>query len=327
MLLVASALIGFCMFSAEGFTGITFVSTDATCVGTQSTDSSDCAINTNWVSGSRTLTDCDTSDGCAYTASSGGAAVVGTTGSVTIPVTGNTITGTDASVYTFTPGAFVLDTGAPTCGDNKVMGTINRGSVAGDLDAANINSVFPCHDKEKCIRATATQKAMCPATKRAKTGNSSYCAGEACADTDFNGANAVCCETPPGTTCPPKKTVTDGAAAIKTQNGTCGNYKKYKTTGTTFTGVAGITSPTYLENCCEDNCTTDKCDTSNLFWLLCWFNNCEACKDGENEDSNCSDPDLDYVGTYLVGGTATLLAIVAFFAVGAKIISLFSKSG
>jgi hypothetical protein len=278
MLLVASALLGFCMFSAEGFTGITYTA----------------AVPTPVTSGSTTVE--------------------------------GKITSTPGNVeYTFPVGYIIADgTGsAPTytCGGDKVAGVPVIGAAdVGPLSATTVGEAYPCLDKEKCIRATATQKAMCPATKRAKTGNSSYCAGEACADTDFTGANAVCCETPPGTTCPPKKTVTDGAAAIKTQNGTCGNYKKYKTTGTTFTGVAGITSPTYLENCCEDNCTTDKCDTSNLFWLLCWFNNCEACKDGENEDSNCSDPDLDYVGTYLVGGAAALLvfAVIGGLITGGK---------
>ena len=276
MLLVVSALLGFCMFSAEGFTGITYTS-----------------------------------------ALDGSAAVDATVDATNVTTVGGKITSSPGNVeYTFPAGYNIADgTGVPptyTCGGDKVVGAHVIG--AGALDETTVSIAYPCHDKEKCIRATPAQKAMCPATKRAKTGNSSYCAGEACADTDFNGANAVCCETPPGTTCPPKKTVTDGAAAIKTQNGTCGNYKKYKTTGTTFTGVAGITSPTYLENCCEDNCTTDKCDTWNLFWLLCWFNECEACKDGENEDSNCSDPPLDYVLTYIVGGAAALLVFVTIVA-------------
>jgi hypothetical protein len=246
MLLVVSALIGFCMFSAEGFASVVYT---------------------------------------------------------TETPAGGTVTSAEGGTYTF-PAGWVPATGPDptwTCGGDTIKAPLATGPLATArsltanqiLTATNINDVFPCLDKGKCTRATPALKAMCPggATK-AKTDSSSYCAGAACANTDFTGENPVCCTalTQGTSVCPAKETA---AAAIKTQNDTCGDYKKYKTTGTTGTtyeGVAGITSPTYLENCCEDNCTAAKCDTWNWFGLYCLFIDCEACEEGDVFDTYCSDP-------------------------------------
>jgi hypothetical protein len=300
MLLVVSALIGFCMFSAEGFT-----------------------VTANQ----------DMSTLFSGTITGGTAGTRDDTNPVTVPggsnryiFTGNDALNLDGS--TAIPDGITCNTGA-TAIPGEVAGVVGYAgtfppaatATTATPAQAGIDTYLTCVTPTtacpaKAVGATAvtTQDATCGPSKTYKTTISA-------ATDKYTGAatgqdyKTKCCETPPGPTCPPKKTVADGAAAIKTQNDTCGNYKKYKTVdpGTTFTGVAG--SPTYLENCCEDNCTTDKCDTSNLFWLLCWFNECEACKDGENEDSNCSDPDLDYVGTYIVGGAAALLCFVAIVAV------------
>jgi len=279
MLLVASALLGFCMFSAEGFTSVIL-------------------------------------DGASATAQN----------SALDP--GGTVTSPEGGTYTFPAGWDPATGDDPTwtCDGDTIKAPLATEplvaaakAIAADLTATNINSVFPCLDKEQCTRATPALKAMCPggATK-AKTDSSSYCAGAACANTDFTGENPVCCTalTQGTSVCPAKETA---AAAIKTQNDTCGDYKKYKTTGTTattYTGVAGITSPTYLTNCCEDNCTTDKCDKWNLFGLTC--SDCEACEEGDFLDTYCSDPDFDTI-TYLVWFFIILLIVVAILAVGAKI--------
>jgi len=140
MLLIASALLGFCMFSAEGFTGIKF------------------------------------GDAAAPT----GAAIAAVRGSVTVPdPPGNTITGTDDSVYTFAEGPFAIDTDEPTCGANKVMGTINRATVTatGNLQSSNINDVFPCVAATDCpevasatdASAVTAQNALCGTDKTYKS--------------------------------------------------------------------------------------------------------------------------------------------------------------
>jgi len=240
------------MFSAEGFTGITYTSG---------------------------------LDGPTVSA----AAVDATTNLTTV---GGKITSSPGNVeYTFPAGYNIADgTGVPptyTCGGDKVVGVPVIGAAdVGPLSATTVGDAYPCLDKAQCTRATTAQKAMCPggATK-AKT-DSSYCAGSVCANTDFSDTNAVCCTalTLGTSVCPAKETAT---AAIKTQNDTCGDYKKYKTvvTGTTYEGVAGITSPTYLENCCEDNCTAAKCDAWNYFPCL-W--SCESpCEAGELWDTYC----------------------------------------
>ena len=134
ILLVVTGLLAFCMFSVEGFTGITFGTGEATVDGT----------------------------------------------TVTIPQTGNTITGTDGIVYTFTPGNFDINTGLPSyeCPDNKVK-VDNRSTfgAAEPLTGANINDIFSCSDRQKCKNSSDLS---CVYGYTLKSGDDDLCVGSAC---------------------------------------------------------------------------------------------------------------------------------------------------
>ena len=110
MLLVVSALLGFCMFSAEGFTDITF---------TQAADG--------------------TADPTA-----GNSDAASNPSSITV---GGKITSADGVVYTF-PAGFSVTTGTPvptySCDGEKEPGT--PGPVTGSLSDSTVAAAYPCND-------------------------------------------------------------------------------------------------------------------------------------------------------------------------------------
>tara|TARA_B100001115_G_scaffold178369_1_gene167751 strand:- start:76 stop:924 length:849 start_codon:yes stop_codon:yes gene_type:complete len=147
ILLIVTGLLAFCMFSVEGFTGITF--------GTEA------------------------------------AAVDGTI--VTIPQTGNTITGADGIVYTFTPGNFDINTGLPSydCPTNNQVKVDNRSTVgiSAPLTGENINDIFSCSDRQKCKNASDLS---CVYGYTLKSGDDDLCVGSACSQSDFEKDGSCC---------------------------------------------------------------------------------------------------------------------------------------
>jgi len=161
MLLVVTGLLAFCMFSMEGFSGITFT---AGATGGDVT-----SANTQFTNGA-----------------------VAADGVLT---TGGRITSSGGIVYTF-PAGFNVGTGAGdvdyTCGTNEVKGAMINNS--GPLSAGTVAAAFPCVPKQLCRSADATLTCS-PGTK--KSGDSDYCAGSTCSSSDFSGSSPTCCQPPP----------------------------------------------------------------------------------------------------------------------------------
>ena len=208
MLLVVTGLLAFCMFSVEGFTGITF----------------------------------------------GGDSITASDSVLTIPATGNTITGVDGIIYTFTPGQFNINTGNPdyNCPANNVKAD-NRGVAATDtlLDASNINDVFSCVPKQLCRSADAT---LTCSSGTKKSGNSDYCAGSACGSDDFGAAPTNCCA--PNETCGAGKTSLSAKCPdnyTDKANASCPNSR---CVAADFTSSGA---------CCELPCSDDNCHWYNFF--------------------------------------------------------------
>ena len=174
---------------------------------------------------------------------------------VTIPPTGNTITGSDSIIYTFTPGEFNITTNTPDydCPENNVKAD-NRESVATSdpLNAANINDIFSCVDKQLCSEADAS---LTCSSGTKKTGDSDYCAGSTCVAEDFSGDAPACCELPA-----PNELCTEGKTRL---NKTCPDYYTPKENARCrgATCVAADFNTT-TKQCCNPVCSDSKCS----FW-------------------------------------------------------------
>lgn len=209
MLLVVTGLLAFCMFSVEGFAGITF--------GDDNITASDSVL--------------------------------------TIPESGNTITGDDDIIYTFTPGQFNINTGNPAynCPTNNVKAD-NRGTAATDslLDASNINDVFSCVPKQLCRSADDTLTCS-PGTK--KSGDSDYCEDSTCSSSDFSGSSPTCCQLPA-----PNETCEAGKNRLSAE---CPKYYTDKAgeNCAAATCVAADFSTT-TQKCCTAPCSDDNCSIS-----------------------------------------------------------------
>lgn len=168
MLLVVTGLLAFCMFSVEGFAGITFTA------GADGGPASAAVLDAN----------SELTEGGQITSSE-----------------------TDGIVYTF-PARFNVGTGVGevgyTCGANKVKGAMNFSSST-SLSAATVAKAFPCVDDKQLCSAAPSTLTCSSGTK--KSGTSDYCAGSACAPGDFSGSSPACCQPPaPNETCGVGKT-------------------------------------------------------------------------------------------------------------------------
>jgi len=225
MLLVVTGLLAFCMFSMEGFTGITF---------------------TAGANGGSP----DTAN-AQFSSSGAGATAVAADG---VLITGGRITSSraDGRVYTF-PVGFNVSTGAGnvdyTCGTNEVKGDMVNSQVG--LSESTVAQALPCVSKQLCSAAPNT---LTCSSGTKKSGAADYCAGSTCASSDFGAAPTNCCA--PNETC--------GAGKTRLPAKCPGNYKdKANTSCPNLRCVAA--DFTSSGACCELPCSDDKCHWYNLF--------------------------------------------------------------
>ena len=132
-------------------TGTATATAAATCTGTDSTDQSDCAVNSAWTGGDQSVGTCATGNGCAY-----GAAVVptcdldGTTDSTAVCPAGCASTasyvGDSAATCAYVPGAYV---------DSDADNVLDAITTPDSCTSTLIATVTPT-DTAKCVLAAST---------------------------------------------------------------------------------------------------------------------------------------------------------------------------
>ena len=172
---------------------------------------------------------------------------------------GGTITSAGA-IYTF-PAAFNVSTQRPTwtCATGKTPGsevTVTRRGTP-TLTATNINSVFPCVQKQLCSAATTPPGTCSAGTK--KTGSADYCAGATCAATDFATDTSACCQTSTSQLCSAGK----DSETKQCPSGWPDYYKIKAGIRCAATDCVAADFDTTTGICCEPVCSDAKC---NLSW-------------------------------------------------------------